>query len=182
MQGYGFRVEDSGGDIVIASRPRPGQKLYLVVVPLAGALSFVSAVIAERPIVAAAVAVITIAVTLFFYRSLRISSSERLMFSEGWKVEWVRVPILSPVTYTRTLDEIPADGKGHKFKVVTHVYRSRHEGSHTTFHGRKATLSIHASRGQGQGYERVLRLDIVAKEMEALTEWIIERLPDSRAG
>lgn len=176
MEGFGFKLTSDGGELIIASRPRPRQKLLLAVCVLAGILFTACAIAASQSLAAIGLLIITAAVCLYLYRRLLVSSKERIRLSSDGIITWVNVTGFQAEKKRKALRDITPDAEGNRFKVSTMIHNS--PGSRIV-EGYPATVFIMTSKGEGAGYETILKIETLDRDLDRLSEVIIEKLPQS---
>lgn len=174
--GYSFKKDDSG--LVLASRPRPRQRLMLVVCIVGGVLAAAAGAAASQPLAAVGVLVLAGAVAAYFYRNLLISSRERVVFEDDGTITWVKVNRFEPEESRRRIEDITPDAQGCLFKVSTMIHDA--PGSRI-MEGFPATVWIMASKGEGAGYKTLLRISTLKKEVERINEFLLENVPEIRS-
>lgn len=177
MQGFGYRLDYEDGELIFASRPRPRQRLLLVVSVIAAPLIAAAGIAAGQPVIAAAGFLAVASVAIFFYRELKVASSEQLVLEKNGQLKWVKVPKLSKEEFTRRLEDITPDEQDCLFKIA--VLEHNAPGSRV-MEGIPATVWVYMSRGPGAGYEKLLMARTLTKEIDPIMEALLEKLPRSR--
>lgn len=176
LEGFGYKLTSDGGELIIASKPRPRQKLLFAVCVLAGILFTATAIATSQILTALGVLIIAVAVCMYLYRRLLVSSRERILLSDDGALTWVKVRGFQTEENRRTVRDITPDAEGYRFKVSTMVHDN--PGSRV-LEGYPAALFILTSRGEGAGYEPILTINTLDKDLDRLSEVLLDKLPQS---